>query len=88
MLSFTAVLSGRGGSFRGQGWKLNKVKESCERVMVFAFFIAWRYTVITALPLQHVIESECTRPLHRSLFKKMSKMSLKKGQYTEVSMII
>ena len=30
-------------------------KVSCERVMVFAFFIAWRYTVITVLPLEHVI---------------------------------
>ena len=43
MLNFTA------GSFGGRGWKLHKVKESCERVMVFAFFIAWRYTVITVL---------------------------------------
>ena len=26
MSSFTAVLSGRGGSFGGRGWKLNKVR--------------------------------------------------------------
>ena len=45
--------------------------------MAFAFFVVWRYSDYgqpdygaTVLQLEHVIESECTRCLHRSLLKK------------------